>query len=925
VGVEFEEILWLWILIPLGFVLYLYAKQGRVRREGKIILFLRGCAMVLLILALANPFIVIPDKAKSVIFLADRSASVSNQEDHILDVINLSSHSKKEQDRFGVIAFGENAEIEQTISDEKNDVDQFPGEVKEGNTNLQEGLEYSSNLLPHGGRIVTVTDGKETTGSGEDVIPLLKGKKIEVDWVPLTSDTNEDVAVQNVSSPSIQYEGEETTITVNTYSTTQKEVEIRITLNDQPIIKENVQVQEGENEFQFKHVVGESGLLVYKAEVFSKGDRSPENNTLYHLARSEGPAKVMLVENAAGESALTPLLNAAGFTVELYTPEQLPGKMTSYLQYQSILFDNVAATSIPEEKMLLMEKSVKEFGRGFIMFGGSDSFALGGYFKTPIERLLPIDMDVKGKKELPSLGMVIVLDRSGSMNGQKIALAKEAAARTVSLLRDKDTLGVIAFDDRPWEIVKTKPLTDRKKVEEQIRSISSGGGTEIFNSLKQAYANLESLPLKRKHIVLLTDGQSATTGSYQTLVEDGHDKHITLSTVSIGEGADRALLTDLSEWGKGRFYDVVDASVIPSILTRETVITTRTYIEDQPFYPTIASPDWTTLFQDGVPQMNAYIATSLKGTAQMEMESGKKDPVLATWRYGLGRSFAFTSDTSGKWTGDFARWQGWPAFVNKLVTRSFPDIRSNPFSIDVKEGNGNTQLNLTSSEGNVSPLELTVLSENGKTIPATTRIKAPGDYEVVFEDRLSPGLYNMNISKRGEKAGISYQTGFSVPYSKEYSFQGGVQSLDTIVEETGGKKYSSPEDAFRKLHTQSSQKQSIQSMLIMVGFLLFFSEIFIRRFGIGPIKKLVKMPKPHKTSHEVKEASSVDQLGRKVNRDRQDPYRKRAGSEASLKVTNDKRESVRKVKQEKKKEEQVSNGDDDRLKRLLEAKKRRDI
>ena len=926
-GVEFNEVLWLWFLIPLGFVLFLYAKGQPLRKDGKIILVLRGSAMFLLILALADPSVVFPDKAKSVIFLADRSASVSTKEDQILELISRASNDMNEQDRYGVVSFGENAEIERTVSDSKQEIDSFWGEVNAGDTNLQEGLEYSSNLLPDGGRIVAFTDGKETLGSGEDIIPILNGKQIEVDWIPVSSDRSEDVAVQSVSVPPIQYEGEETNIKVNTYSTNQKEVEMRVSLNDKTIIKKNLTVQEGENEFTFKHAVGSSGLLVYKAEVFSKGDENPENNTLFQLARSEGPAKVMLVESSSDESALTPILNSKGVTVDAYKPEQLPGKLTSYLQYQSILFDNVPATSIPQEKMLLMEKSVKEFGRGFIMFGGSDSFALGGYFKTPIERLLPVDMDVKGKKELPSLGLVIVLDRSGSMNGHKIALAKEAAARTVSLLRDKDTLGVIAFDDRPWEIVKTKPLTDRKKVEEQIRSISSGGGTEIFTSLQQAYESLENLPLKRKHIVLLTDGQSATTGSYQNLVEEGHDKQITLSTVAIGEGADRALLGDLSQWGKGRFYDVVDASVIPSILTRETVITTRTYIEDQPFYPRIASAEWSTLFQDGVPEMNAYIATSLKGTAQMEMESGKEDPVLATWRYGLGRSFAFTSDTSGKWTGDFARWKGWPVFVNDLVDRSFPDIRSNPFTIDVKEGKGNTQLNLSSSEGNVSPLEVTVLSEAGKTIPATTRIKAPGDYEVLFEERLAPGLYNMNISNKGESSESSYQTGFSVPYSKEYSFRGGDRSLDTIVENTAGKKSSSPKDAFRDLHTRSYKEQSIQSALIIAGFLLFFSEIFVRRFGLGPLMTLYKRVKSAKTSDtRIKEKGNVEQLGKKVARNRQhdqNPRWQKTDSSPSLQATSVTNEPVKKVKREKKKPEPIISQDDERLERLLEAKKRR--
>lgn len=513
------------------------------------------------------------------------------------------------------------------------------------------------------------------------------------------------------------------------------------------------------------------------------------------------------------------------------------------------------------------------------------------------------------------------LIQKGEVNGQKLALAKEAAARTVSLLRDKDTLGVIAFDDRPWEIVETKPLSNRKKAEEQIRSISPGGGTEIFSSLQQAYKSLEDLPLKRKHIILLTDGQSATTGSYQSLVEDGHDKQITLSTVSIGEGADRGLLNDLSQWGKGRFYDVVDASVIPSILTRETVITTRTYIEDNPFYPAITSSEWGTLFTEGIPQMNAYIATTPKGNAQVEMKSEKNDPILASWRYGLGRTFAFTSDTTGKWTGDFIRWKGWPTFVNELVTRSFPDIQSNPYNIDVKDHRGNTQLKLSASEGDVSQLAVTALDESGKKIPATTRIKAPGDYEVEFESRLSPGLYHMNISKTGEDGGSSYQTGFSVPYSKEYYYKGGTRSLEEIVEATGGKMYSSTKEVFREFKTKSSREQSTRLLFIIIGFLLFFGEIFIRRFGLGPIMGVFNKLKRRISASVPKEQTSFEQLGRKVKQNRKpDEWAKSISSKSMPKVS----EKKGLINKPKVKQEPQETRDDDRLQRLLEAKRRRD-
>ena len=78
----------------------------------------------------------------------------------------------------------------------------------------------------------------------------------------------------------------------------------------------------------------------------------------------------------------------------------------------------------------------------------------------------------------------------------------------------------------------------------------------------------------------------------------------------------------------------------------------RTYIEDNPFYPTIFNvAGWNTLFVNGVPKMNAYIGTTAKQGATVIAESEKEDPVLAEWQYGLGKTFAFTADSTGKWTG----------------------------------------------------------------------------------------------------------------------------------------------------------------------------------------------------------------------------------------------------------------------------------
>ncbi len=836
-GIELKEPLWLLLHIPLVVLLTFFIRTFKQSKQEKIvILCLRFLSTSLLIFALCVPSIVMPSKGENVVFLADQSASASGNEDRMFSFVkNQIDQNKKENDQFGVLSFGEDTSVEKLLDTREELFSEWTNAVEIDETNLEDALYLSTELLANqeNGRIVVMSDGKETIGDSKELLPILKSRNISVDWLQMNGKVKEDVSISEMSISSFVYEGEKATIQMMVYSTTEKRIQVRLSLNDQEIIKKDIEVKEGENLLEFEHSISDTGLLVFKGEVIASHDAYGENNEMYSISRADGPPKVMLVENPLKPSVLKEILSNAGFIVEAFSPEQLPNSLTHYLQHQTILFDNVAATSITEKQMKLIEQSVKEFGRGFIMFGGEDSYALGGYYKTPIERLLPVDMDIKGKKEIPSLGLMIVLDRSGSMDGGKLTLAKEAAARTVQLLREEDTLGVIAFDDRPWEIVQAEPIKNKEEVENQIRSISPGGGTEIYSSLELAYEKLSDLELKRKHIILLTDGQSATSGSYETLISNGKDENITISTVAIGNGADRYLLESMATWGNGRFYDVVDASVIPSILSRETVMTTRTYIEDNPFYPNVHSSEWSQLFTDGTPRMNAYIATTPKGTASLPILSEKEDPIVASWQYGLGRTYAFTSDTTGQWSGDWPLWDNWPEFMNKLVTESLPTIQGNPYSISVhKESGKKTTLTIKNNENNPLPIATTVISEDGTIIPSSERILSPGTFEVEFEENLDSGLYYLNIEQSDGNAKVSHETGFSVPYSKEFTFGStNHNKIVDLIQETGGKEVSLDNNVFRQHPLPSSERQDIQTLLLVIGFLLFFLDIVVRRFG----------------------------------------------------------------------------------------------
>ncbi|MEK5392171.1 VWA domain-containing protein [Margalitia sp. FSL K6-0131] len=905
------------LILPVGFMLYLFYRKSHIQNkwEKNWITILRAIIFLLIIFALTVPQMLLPVKGENVIFLVDRSASMQGTEDKAVAWIGGSIQSKHKDDSYSIITIGKNAAMEQPLNRKETPIQQLSADIDEGETNLEEGIQLAASLIPENqkGRIVLFSDGNETAGNALEAARQLTGQHTVISYVPMQGKHGEDIALTEFNVPTSMYKGEKAELKVKMVSDTQKEATIRISLNNHEILKKKVTVKEGENLFTFSHIVKETGMYVYKAEVTTSDDTYLENNELYAVSNVSGTPKVLIVQDE-NDSALAKLLQSANVQVETTIPEKMPTVMTGYLPYQSIIFNNVPATTIGEQKMELIEKAVKDFGTGFIMTGGENSFGLGGYFKTPIEKILPVDMDIKGKKKLPSLGLVIVLDRSGSMGGQKLALAKEAAARSVELLRDEDTIGFIAFDDRPWEIVKTAPIKNKKNVMNKIRSVEAGGGTEIYTSLQLAYERLKPLKLQRKHIILLTDGQSSTNSSYQTLVEEGKKDNITISTVALGQDADRNLLEDISKYGAGRFYYVTDSTVIPSILSRETVMATRTYIEDNPFYPKVQPyPEWVKLFENGVPKMNAYIAVTPKSTAQVSILSKKDDPILAQWQYGLGQTAAFTSDTSGKWAGDFARWEGWSNFWSQLVTKTFPSYENVPYEINLKKENGDAKITLKSDKLDLLPLEAAVVSQEGKEMKVQTKMTAPGEYELNMEDKA--GMYFLRLKQQTEDGSTKlYQTGFTVPYSDEY-LQKGINKpfLKEISSITKGKKLTKESEAFAPIHKASFKKQPFGDRLLLIAFLLFFLEIAIRRFGLQ--KFLSLFPKKKERPHKEKEASThVNQLIRTKDRSTRPMMEKQKEISVSPPQIKDRNNT---------KETQDSPSNEERLQRLMDAKKRR--
>lgn len=822
-------------------VLYLYWKSNTLLSVGRkiVLTFLRTSIFTLLIVALAGVQILWPIQQMATVFVVDRSHSMADNEGSALKLLNDSIEDKAPEDQTGIVSTGGEAAVEIPLSNKVDGVQSFQTAINSSYTSLASGLQLAGSMFSADdkGRVVLMTDGNENVGDAVRQADYLNRRGYTVDVAPFTSVYQDDVAISAFDVPENIYLGEQAKLSMTVDSSIDTISQIRIMQDGETIIDQTVELKEGSNQLAFSHLVSTDGFHTFNAEIVSESDQVIENNELAAFSETKGLPHVLIVEGTSEAATnLEKALDASAVQVETIPPELLPGQLSSYLTYDSIIFSNVSAHMMTGQQMELIEKAVKDFGVGFVMTGGDQSFGVGGYFKTPIEDLLPVDMDLKGKKELPSLGLSIVLDKSGSMMGSKIALAREAAARSVALLREKDTLGVIAFDSVPWQVVEPGPINDKEEVLKKIRSITASGGTDIFTPTAQAYDQMEPLELKRKHIILLTDGRSATSSNYREMIENARESGITLSTVAIGTGADGPLLEEMAQLGGGRFYQVQNDSSIPTILSRETALITRTYIEDDPFFPKLVSGyEWRSYFKNGVPQMNAYIATTSKGRAQQILASEKDDPVLIRWQYGLGKTVAWTSDLSGKWAGNWPQWGNWSPLWNDIVTWTLPQYQKQSFQVS-KEIEGNeVTLSVAAADNNPSSLNAKLVSETGEEVPFELQPKAPGEYQGSFEASES-GVYFLQITEQqNEKVIGSFKTGVVVPYSQEYAFK---PTNDHLIKEIasagGGQVIKSLDNVFSSEDLPARyDRQDLFYLLLTIALLLFMLDVAVRRFRIN--------------------------------------------------------------------------------------------
>ncbi|MEM8737109.1 MAG: VWA domain-containing protein [Planctomycetota bacterium] len=365
--------------------------------------------------------------------------------------------------------------------------------------------------------------------------------------------------------------------------------------------------------------------------------------------------------------------------VEVRPAEGVPGSLEELLVFDAVVLADVAATELRPAQLGMLKRYVADFGGGLAMLGSENSFGLGGYYGTAVEDVLPLSSRFEQEKEKPSMAMVLVIDKSGSMGGLPIALARQAAKAAVDLLGPQDQVGVVGFDGQAFVAAPLQSASDRAGIKSAIDRLGAGGGTFMYAGMDAARQMLDTASARIKHMIVLGDGVSQAAdhaGLAQQLVDSG----VTISTVALGGGADQALMSMIAEIGRGRYYLTMDPASVPQIFTRETMQASRSAIKEDLFaavrvgdHPLLSGYENTEL-----PFTLGYVMTRARPTAQVLLNTDTGDPLLAVNPFGLGQGMAFTGDLTAKWGGEWLAWSGfgkfWSQAMRALVRRPNTDM-----------------------------------------------------------------------------------------------------------------------------------------------------------------------------------------------------------------------------------------------------------
>lgn len=849
-GINFLSPLWL-ILLPISLVAIIYTSKTLSRKDSlkkNIIISIRIIVATFLILALSNMGLIWTVKDISTIFLIDVSDSIKDSGEISESFVDEALKAKTDKDSAGIILFAEDPMMESFLS--KETISKKINYNLNGNyTNIEKAITMAISVLPDKSRkrIVLITDGEENQGDSSNLAGLIKEKDIDLKVFKVEKDRANELAITNIWVPDRVSKGEEYNIIVNIKSNFNTKGILTLFDGNEKAMEERVEISKGNNRYVFRDKSEGTGFKTYRAAIEAAGDKDRRNNEAGAIINVLDEPLLLLLEGSPDDGEeISKMMTALNINYKRLDPSFAPSSLQSLMQYKSIILSNVSVESLNNGFLNSLESYVKDFAGGLIAIGGDDSFALGAYYKTSLEKVLPVNMELKGEKAIPDMSIILVIDKSGSMSEDsggisRVELAKEAASRVLDSLRDEDSIGVLAFDDAMYWVVEPQKMGNREEVRNRIGSIRASGGTSILPPLKEAVKTVKKQKSTIKHIILLTDGQAEKTG-YDSVLEEAVQEGISVSTVAVGRDADANLLQYISEKASGRFYLTDEFSNLPSIFAKETYMATKSYLNNRTFIPGISSLHSVIAdFADqGLPALQGYIAASPKDRAKVILESDTGDPILTFWQYGLGKTVAWNSDMSGKWSGDYINWKNNLLMWNNIINWTIENYENDELEVDTQLEGGYAYISVKQRESKEEfDTKAIITTPSLKSLEVNLEAEAPGQYGAYFKvGEIGSYLIKIVQSKGSEIRG-TLSTGLTIPYSAEYNIDAKSEKLDRLVYESQGKYINNGKEVYEGGLPDVSGRRSLTAFFLIAALIIFLIDIAIRRLNL-PFEKYGK-------------------------------------------------------------------------------------
>lgn len=831
---------WPLVAAVIGVALVWWARSrtlvGLPREQLTIIAVVRSLVIVLVALALAQPVLARRGQWPSVVFALDVSDSVAPEALVEAAAWVTQTTSAAGPAHAELVAFAGRARA----TGEPSAAASLPSSpmlesLERSSTNLEAAIDEALRRRAPGHlpRIVLISDGRANAGSLRRAVARAQQANVALHTRPLSGGPNAAASIDAVALPTLVNAGETFTVRLEVRSMAASAVTIQAAAKGAIVASKTLQVARGVTPVSLDVHLDDRGVQMLDLTVQNAGAAAGSSPLRERVPMTVLPRSRVLYVEGRAESAhyLKAALQSGGLTVDVAEPARLPTTAPALKPYDLVFVSDVARAAISDRAMEALSTYVSD-GGGLILAGGESVFGEDGYAKTKIEEILPVSFTVQEKPR--EFALIIILDKSWSMRGDKMELSKAAAQAAVDVLKDEHEVGVIVFNDGLEWTVPVERAVGRQKIKERIGAIAPSGHTIIYPAIEQSFLALQQSKARQKHVVLLSDGQSYMA-DYEGLVKKMVEAKITVSTIAVGDEADRDLLGNIAKWGTGRAYMIDNPAEVPQVFVKETERAAKPTLVEEPFRPIVRKPIEALRGIDfeSAPKLQGYSASKIKPTAELILVSDKDQPILARWQYGLGRAVVFTPDVKDRWSADWVTWSGYGKLWVQLVRETMRRPAIADIGLDVQRMDEAFRVRLRTDEPSNAPpaavQTLEVIDEGGRSSPlSVTRVRSG-----FYEGWLKPPARGDYVVRA--KAGadtppelftrlISY-----APASEERGRPPDVDLLRTISRDTGGAFNPRVEDLAAKPAEIVVRRIELWPYLAAAALVLYLLDLLLRR------------------------------------------------------------------------------------------------